>query len=134
MSEETLRTIFAKNLCYYLESRGLNQADLCKHMGVSSATASDWCNAHKMPRAEKIQAIAIWLDVSVGDLMEGRVANPRYYLNEEAARAAQEIFKNKELKMLFDVQRGMSPEDLRALHSMALALKRKERENIDDGC
>ena len=37
--------------------------------------------------------------------------------------------------MLFDVQRDMDADDLRALHNMALALKRKERGNDDDtGC
>ena len=42
---------------------------------------------------------------------------------------------NKELKALFDVQKDMDPDDLKALHSMALALKRKERGDIDDtGC
>ena len=47
----------------------------------------------------------------------------------------REIFENKELKALFDVQKDMDPDDLRALHSMALALKRKERGDIDDtGC
>lgn len=58
-----------------------------------------------------------------------------YYLNDETAKVAQEIFENKELRALFDVQKDMEPEDLRALHNMALALKRKERGNIDDtGC
>lgn len=56
-------------------------------------------------------------------------------LNDETAKVAQEIFENKELRALFDVQKDMEPEDLRALHNMALALKRKERGNIDDtGC
>lgn len=58
-----------------------------------------------------------------------------YYLNEETAKAAQEIFENRELKMLFDAARDADPQDLMALHSMALALKRKERGNDDDtGC
>ena len=51
----------------------------------------------------------------------------RYYLNDETAQVAQEIFENKELRALFDVQRDMEPQDLKALHQMALALKRKER-------
>ena len=59
----------------------------------------------------------------------------KYYLNEETAQVAQEIFENKELRALFDVQKDMDAEDLRALHNMALALKRKERGDIDDtGC
>ena len=62
-------------------------------------------------------------------------SSSRYYLNDETAQAAQEIFENKELRALFDVQRDMSSDDLKALHSMALALKRKERGNLDDtGC
>ena len=66
---------------------------------------------------------------------EEKESGEKYYLNEETAKAAQEIFENKELRMLFDVQRDMQADDLRALHNMALALKRKERGNIDDtGC
>lgn len=58
-----------------------------------------------------------------------------YYTNRETAEVAQEIFENKELRALFDVQRDMEPDDLRALHNMALALKRKERGSYDDtGC
>ncbi len=132
MPEETLRAIFAKNLKHYMGQTNRTQTDLCKYMKVSSATVSDWCNGRKMPRADKIQAIAKWLGVNIGDLMQ---ENTGYYINEETARVAQDIFENKELRALFDVQRDMEPEDLRALHNMALALKRKERGNNDDtGC
>lgn len=55
-----------------------------------------------------------------------------YYLNDETARIAQDIFENKELRLLFSVQRDMEPEDLKALHNMALALKRKEGYDGDD--
>ena len=69
------------------------------------------------------------------DLIEEKDdSNDRYYLNDETAQAAQEIFENKELRALFDVQRDMDADDLRALHNMALALKRKERGNDDTGC
>ena len=89
------------------------------------------------PSADKIQLIADFLDVSVEYLMTGKdkESGESYYLNEETAKVAQEIFENKELRMLFDATRDADPEDLRALHNMALALKRKERGYIDDtGC
>ena len=38
----------------------------------------------------------------------------------------------QELRMLFDAARDAAPEDLEAAHTMILALKRKERRNIDD--
>ena len=80
--------------------------------------------------------IADFLEVSTDYLLTGEEnKNDKYYLNDKTAQVAQEIFENKELRALFDVQKDMQPEDLRALHNMALALKRKERGDIDDtGC
>lgn len=83
------------------------------------------------------KVIADYFHISVDYLMTGKEkeGSDKYYLNEETAEMAQEIFENKELRALFDVQRDMEPEDLKALHNMALALKRKERGDIDDtGC
>ena len=129
---DSLRETFAENLKYYMERSGKTQADLMRYMGVSSATASDWVNGRKMPRADKLQAIANWLMVDLSDLMEEKKDDrPDYYLNPETAEMAQEIFENKELRMLFSVGRDMDPEDLKALHSMALALKRKENREDD---
>ena len=54
-----------------------------------------------------------------------------YYLNEETTSMAQKIFENKELRLLFDAAQDAEPEDLQTIHSMLLALKRKERGNID---
>ena len=55
-----------------------------------------------------------------------------YYLNEETAQMAQEIFENKELRLLFSAARDASPEDLKTTHDLLLALKRKERGYDDD--
>ena len=81
------------------------------------------------PNAIKIKKIAERLNVSVDYLMNGDEPETEqgYYFDNETAKAAQEIFENKELRALFDVGRGMEADDLRALHNMALALKRKER-------
>lgn len=136
MSEEQYKKIFAKNLTSYLEANDKTQADLYKYLGVSSATVSDWCNGKKMPRMDKIQSICNWLNIEKSDLLEDHSENSEsYYINAETAKAAQEIFENKELRALFDTARTAEPEDLRTVHSMLLALKRKERGNIDDtGC
>lgn len=69
MESEELRRIFSRNLAYWLEYRGKTQADLYKMAGVSSATASDWCNGKKIPRADKIVDIARWLMIELTDLM-----------------------------------------------------------------
>ena len=53
-------------------------------------------------------------------------------MNEETAQMAQEIFENKELRLLFSAARDASPEDLKTTHDLLLALKRKERGYDDD--
>lgn len=86
--------------------------------------------------SDRLQQIADYLNVSTEYLLTGEEKKEdHYYLNDETAQVAQEIFENKELRALFDATRDADPEDLRALHNMALALKRKERGGEDDtGC
>lgn len=49
-----------------------------------------------------------------------------YYTNSETAKIAQEIYENKDLSLLFDAARDAKPEDLQTVHTMLLALKKKE--------
>lgn len=125
--------IFAK----LLKEKGLKAADVTRATGIKSPVFSEWKKGKSKPNTEKTIKIANFLGVSVEYLTTGKEPeiNEEYYLNKETAQVAQEIFENKELRALFDVQRDMDPEDLKALHNMALALKRKERGDIDDtGC
>lgn len=114
--------------CKLRDEKGLKDADVVKATGITKSTFSDWKSGRSKPKQDKLQKIADFLEVSVDYLMTGEEKEgDKYYLNDETAQVAQEIFENKELRALFDVQRDMEPEDLKALHQMALALKRKER-------
>lgn len=127
-----------KEMLKYLRSReSLSQAELAEKLGVAKSTISMYEVGRREPDFETLEAIADLFNVDMNFLLgkDGSENDDRYYLNNETAKAAQEIFENKELKMLFDAARDAEPEDLIALHSMALALKRKERGNNDDtGC
>lgn len=83
---------------------------------------------------DRLTAIANYLGVSSDYLMTGdfHEESSKYYLNEETAQMAQEIFENKELRLLFSAARDASPEDLKTTHDLLLALKRKERGYDDD--
>ena len=109
-----------------------------KATGVSQTTLSNWKKRRNILSPKFLQKIADYFNVSLEYLMTGeeKEGGGKYYLNDETAQVAQEIFENKELRALFDVQKDMEPDDLRALHNMALALKRKERGYNDDdtGC
>ena len=86
--------------------------------------------------ADRLRDIADYLGVSVDYLLTGEdestLSDKKYYINDETAEMAERIFHSKELRMLFDAAQDAAPEDLETVHSMLLALKRKERGNIDD--
>ncbi len=81
--------------------------------------------------SDRLLVIAEYLNLPISYLMTGeeKEESSTYYTNEETAAIAQDIFENKELRVLFDAARDAEPEDLTAVHSMLLALKRKERPN-----
>lgn len=115
-----------------LQKFGVTTYQVSKATGISQSTFSNWKQRRNLIRGDKAKKIADYFGVSVDYLMTGEEKEgDKYYLNDETAQVAQEIFENKELRALFDVQRNMEPEDLKALHQMALALKRKERGGDD---
>ena len=116
-----------------LQKFGVTTADVCKATGIGQSTMSNWKNRRNLISGKNAQLIADYFGVSVDYLMTGKEKEGRetYYLNEETSKMAQDIFENKELKMLFDAARDAEPEDLQTVHSMLLALKRKERGNVD---
>ena len=113
MSDEEYKIIFSKNLLHFLEINQKSQADLCKYIGVSSATVSDWCNGKKMPRMDKIQSIC------KSDLLEKHSdKSSTYYFNEEARDMAQFLYENPAYKVLFDASRKVKPEDIQFVKEM----------------
>lgn len=119
-----------------LQKYDVTSYKVAKEAGVTQTALSNWKTGKSTPTTKTLQRIADYFGVTIDYLMTGEEKEAdRYYINDETAQVAQEIFENKELRALFDVQRGMSAEDLQALHGMALALKRKERGGNDDtGC
>lgn len=112
----------------YLANGKISINQLEKELGISSGSL---CKIDKnKPSSEKLQKIADYFGVSLDYLMNGE-SDSNYYLNEETSQIAQNIFENKELRLLFDSARDAEPEDLKAVHSMLLALKRKEQ-NYDN--
>lgn len=117
------------------KEKGISAYKVSKATGISTATLSDWKTGKSHPKADKIQKIADYFGVSTQYLTSGveNTQHQDYYTDPETAKAAYEMATNPELRALFDVQRGMDPEDLQALYGMALALKRKsERLDGDD--
>ena len=116
---------------------------ICKEKGVTVTKAEkdlgfakgSLCklNTNK-PSLEKVQKLADYFGVSVNFFTDSDSSSNigTYYHDNETAQMAQEIFENKELRLLFSAARDASPEDLKTTHDMLMALKRKERGYNDD--
>lgn len=104
---DTAREIFVRNLRYLMEARGITQADICRELNVSSATASDWCNGKKYPRIDAMQRLADLLGVLYSTLTsEGGIDD---FENQERLEA---LHQNPQLGLLFDRTRKMSSADV----------------------
>ena len=118
MADEELRILFAKKLNHFLELNGYNQADLARHMKVSTATTAKWCTGQNMPRIDKIQSICNWLGIDKSDLLEDKTEDAGYYLNADARDLAEFLFRNPEYKILFDASRKVKKEDIQFIKDM----------------
>ena len=66
------KEVFAKNLRYYMESRGKNQKELAEIVGVSAPTMNDWLKGKKYPRIDKIEILANYFGILKSDLIEDK--------------------------------------------------------------
>lgn len=125
-----------ENIRDIAKTKGVSINRLEKELGFARSSISKFNK--NTPSVEKLQQIAEYLNVTVDYLVSGKenAEKETYYLNDETAKAAQEIFENKDLRVLFDAARDASPEDLKTTYNMLMALKRKERDfdGDDTGC
>lgn len=108
------------------DNKGVRDSDVAKELGFPPSTFSDWKKGKSTPKYDKLKMIADYFGVSVEYLTTGEQPEG-YYLNKETAEIAQEIFDNKELRLLFDASKNARPEQLKLLHEMMLSLKRAEQ-------
>ena len=115
MSDEDYRRIFARNLSRYMELCNKKQADIINDLGINKSAVSTWINGTRMPRMDKVQALADYFGINKSDLLEDKGTQEEdnsYYIDEDAKELAQFLFKNPEYKVLFDAAKDVSADDL----------------------
>lgn len=119
---DNAREIFVRNLRYLMEAKGITQADICRELEVSSATASDWCNGKKYPRVDAMQRLADLLGVLYSTLTTENGLSD--YADQERLEA---LHKDPRLGLLFDRTRKMSSADVDAMLAISASIL-KERD------
>ena len=114
--------------CKLRDLRGVKDADVVRATGITKSTFSDWKSGRSEPKKEKLQKIADFFDVSLDYLMTGEEQNG-YYLNEETAKLAQEMFEDEDMRSLFNMKRNMPPERFKAHMEFMKNLYEQEKGN-----
>ena len=70
MSDLGNKEIMSANIKFYMEKYKMTRYDLCDRLGISYMTVSDWINAKKYPRIDKIEMMARIFNVQKADLVE----------------------------------------------------------------
>ena len=110
------------------KQRGVRTIDVSRKTEVSTATFTNWKQGKYTPKVETLQRIADYFGVTVDFLKTGKTEDG-FYLNEETAKAAQELFENSDMRVLFDAAKDSKPEDLQ----MAADLLKRLKETNPDG-
>ena len=127
MSEENairLKKIFAKNLNYYLQKKGVDKRTFAKEIDTPYFTVVDWAKGAKYPRMDKVERIANYFNITMSDLIEekGNRTSPQ----DEVWEMRAELQQRPELKVLFDMSKKATKEDVeKAIQMMEIFISKK---------
>lgn len=103
---------------------GLTQDELAKKLGISRSTVSMYERGEREPDFETLEIIADFFNVDMNYLTGNE--NENYYVDLQTRQMAQELFENKDLRMLFDATRNVSKDDLKLVYEMVKRMKNNE--------
>lgn len=113
------------------KKHGITFAGLEKSLGFANGSIA---KTNEKTQINRLKSIADFFGVTVDYLINGDNEEPtsssgkKYYFSDETAEAAQELFDDPDLRVLFDAAKDSRPEDLRLAADM---LRRLKETNID---
>lgn len=117
--------VFAKNLRYYMESRGKNQKELAEIVGVSAPTMNDWLKAKKYPRIDKIEIMAKYFGILKSDLIEEKTIENS---PKEMAQLHYEMIMDEDLVEIFRDLQFLDARERKIVKDLAHSLEETKKE------
>lgn len=117
-----------------LDEKGLKNADVARATKISNMTLSDWKNGKSTPKADKLQKIADFLDVSIEYLTTGKETSVNYLYTDENSDFLIEVTKKaKDKEFVERMMKYMSllSEDQKSINDMIDFMYNKEKKDED---
>lgn len=83
MSDLGNKEVFAKNLRYYIDKSGKDRRELAEEWGFPYSTVTEWINAKKYPRIDRIEIMANYFHILKSDLIENKQREGRKNLQKK---------------------------------------------------
>lgn len=96
MSSLGNKAIFSKNLKYYIERSGKDRKELSRIWGFPYSTVSEWVNAKKYPRIDRIEIMADYFGIQKSALIEEKMTPEKEKDNEVLAKIIVRMRTDKE--------------------------------------
>ena len=64
------KKVMSQNILRYMKIKDKSRHDVCKELGLSYSTFSEWVSAKKYPRIDKIELLANYFGCEKSDLIE----------------------------------------------------------------
>lgn len=122
---ERNKKVFARNLNYYLTTRGKTQNDLVRDLKITASTVSDWANGKKYPRVDKMQMLADYFGILKSDLTEEHQES-ELTDDIELQEYLEELKNRSEMRMLFSLAKGATKEDVMQAVKIIEALQKDD--------
>lgn len=120
--------MFKDTLRRLRKEKGISQTRLAEILNYSPSSISMYESSDRIPHVAILRQIADFFGVTVSYLLAGEEQGS-YYINQDTADKAQELFENKDMRLLFDAAKDSRPEDLQ----MAADLLRRLKATNPDG-
>lgn len=105
MGELESKEVLAENIKYYMDKYHKTRNEICETLNIKYSTFSDWVNAKKYPRIDKIELLASYFGISKSDLIEKHTNTPEIELDEDIRRIqrARKEMPEADRKKMMDI-------------------------------
>lgn len=108
-------------------SMNLKDADVSRETKIAKSTFSDWKNGRSEPKNDKLQKISDFFGVKIDFFLDNNADYDKFTdipINNTAKKIALNIQCNMSLRMLYDIVKDSSPEELQTFIRIIEAFKK----------
>lgn len=117
------KNVFANNLKRQMELHGKTRREICATLGFSYYTFSDWVNAKKYPRMDKVEMLANYFGIQKSDLIEEKLTPETKKDNERLAKLIVRMRTDKTFFSLVDTLYDFDDAQITSVSEMVKALQ-----------